>query len=140
MIRIPDLRWVVRLAWAIAGLAWFIWLGYEDRSLGTVMGLSAIVCVALCLTWVAKWRGRRQAERRRWLLESMGFGLLTGGMVAPVAVLLILIKISLHAHGTPDFTTGDIAEVIHRLPVWALAGILCGEAMGLLGAIFSRIG
>jgi hypothetical protein len=68
----------------------------------------------------------------------MGVGLLTGTLVAPVAVLLILIKISLHSHGTPDFTSGDIGAVMNRTPVWALAGVLSGEALGLLGVAFSH--
>lgn len=139
MIRIPDLRWTARSAWVVTGLAWFVWLAYEDRSLGTVIGLSAVICLAFALTAVERWRGGKKAERRRWLLESMGIGLVTGALVAPVAVVLILIKISLHSHGTPDFTTGDIAEVMNRLPVWSLAGTLCGEALGLLGAMLGRM-
>lgn len=139
MIRIPELRWVGRFVWAIAGVAWFVWLGYEDRGLSTVMSLSAVLCLALSLTWVARGRSGKKVGRRRWLLESMGIGLLVGALVPPVAVLLILVKISLHAHGTPDFTSGDVGEVIRRLPVWMLAGVLCGEALGLLGAIFGRL-
>lgn len=138
MIQIPDLKWVVRSAWVVAAPAWFLWLAYEDRNLSTVIGMSAVICAAFGLTWFSKWRGGKLAGRRRWLLESMGIGLLAGTLVAPVAVLLILLKISLHSHGTPDFTTSDIAEVMNRLPVWALAGILCGEALGLLGATFAR--
>jgi hypothetical protein len=138
MIRIPDLRWAVRFGWAVAAPALFVWLAYEDRDLNVVMGLSAIVCLAGALTWTSKRRSGRTAERRRWLLESMAIGVLAGGMVAPVAVLLILIKISLHSHGTPDFTMSDIAEIVNRLPTWALAGVLCGEALGLLGVSFGR--
>jgi hypothetical protein len=137
-MRIPDLRWAVRSTWVVTALVWFVWLAYEDRSLGTVIGLSAVICIAFALSAVSRWRGGKAAERRRWLLESMGIGLLTGALVAPVAVLLILIKISLHSHGTPDFTTSDIAQVMNRLPVWSLAGTLCGEALGLLGARFSQ--
>jgi ABC-type thiamin/hydroxymethylpyrimidine transport system permease subunit len=139
VIRIPDLRWVVRFAWALAAPAWFVWLAYEDRSLNPVMWLSAIVCVAFALAGIARWRGGKLADRRRWLLELMGIGLLTGALVAPVAVLLILVKISLHSHGTPDFTAGDIAAVMNRAPVWALAGVLSGEALGLIGVTFSRV-
>ncbi|HLC05203.1 MAG TPA: hypothetical protein VJK02_19385 [Anaerolineales bacterium] len=138
MIRIPDLRWVVRYAWMIAAPTAFFWIAYEDRSPSTVMGLSAIVCAAFAVTAIARWRGGILAERRRWLLETMGVGLATGALVAPVAVVLILVKISLHSHGTPDFTTSDIAQVMNRLPVWALAGVLCGEALGLIGVAFSR--
>jgi len=138
VIRIPDLRWVVRFAWAVAAPAWFVWLAFEDRNLNTVMGLSAVVCVAFALTGVARWRGGKLTDRRRWLLESMGVGLLTGALVAPVAVLLILVKISLHSDGTPEFTSGDIGAVMNRAPVWALAGVLSGEALGLIGVTFSR--
>lgn len=138
MIRIPDLRWVVRFAWAFAAPVWFVWLAYEDRDLGTVMGLSAVICIAFALTAVARWRGGRLTDRRRWLLESMGFGLLTGALVAPVAVVLILVKISLHSHGTPDFSSADIGAVVNRTPIWALAGVLSGEALGLIGATLSH--
>jgi hypothetical protein len=138
MIRIPDLRWVVRFAWAFAVPAWFVWLAYEDRDLSTLMGLSAVICVAFALTGVARWRGRRLTDRRRWLLESMGFGLLTGALVAPVAVILMLVKISLHSHGMPDFSSADIGAVVNRTPIWAMAGVLSGEALGLIGAILGH--
>jgi hypothetical protein len=138
VIRVPDLRWVVRFAWVVAAPAWLVWLAYEDRDLGTVMGMSALVCVAFALTAVARWRAGKLVERRRWLLESMGIGLLSGLLVAPVAALLILVKISLHSHGTPDFTSGDIADVMNRVAVWALAGVLIGEGLGLIGVTFSR--
>jgi hypothetical protein len=138
VIRIPDLRWVARFAWALTAPAWFVWLAYEDRNLGTVMGLSAAMCVAFALTGVARWRGGKLTDRRRCLLESMGIGLLAGALVAPVAVVLILVKISLHSHGTPDFTSADVGAVMNRAPVWALAGVLSGEALGLIGVSFSH--
>jgi hypothetical protein len=140
VILVPDLRWVARFGWVIAAPACLVWFDLEDRGLAVVMGLSAVVCLAFALSGIARWRGGKQIERRRWLLESMGTGLLWGALVAPVAVLLILIKISLHSHGTPDFTTGDINQVMARLPVWALAGVLAGEAMGLIGAALGRGG
>jgi hypothetical protein len=138
VISIPELRWVARLAWVVAAPAWFVWLASDDRGVGAIMAVAAIVCVAFALSGIARWRGGKGVGRRRWLLESMAVGLLTGGLVPPVAVLLILIKISLHSQGTPGFTLGDIGGILNRLPVWALAGVLTGEAMGLIGAALGR--
>ncbi|OGO71579.1 MAG: hypothetical protein A2Z37_01290 [Chloroflexi bacterium RBG_19FT_COMBO_62_14] len=131
MIRIPELRWVVRLVWVVVGPAWFVWIAVEERTLGPVMLLAALVSSAFAITGLARWRSGSRVERRRWLLESTGVGLAAGASVAPIASLLILIKISIHAHGTPDFDLTDIGAVMGRMPVWMLVGALCGEALGL---------
>ena len=139
MIRIPDLRWIVRLVWVVVAPAWFVWIAVEDRTLGPVMLLAALVSSAFAITGLARWRSGSPVERRRWLLESTGVGLAAGALVAPIAILLILIKISIHAHGTPDFSPTDIGAVMGRMPVWMLAGMLCGEALGLaIGAAARR--
>ena len=134
MIRIPELRWVVRLVWVVVAPVWFVWIAVEDRRLGPVLLLAALVSSAFAITGLARWRSGRLVGRRRWLVESTGVGLIAGAMVAPIAILLILIKISIHAHGTPDFSLTDIGSVLEREPVWMLAGMLCGEALGLATA------
>ena len=131
MIRIPDLRWVVRFVWVVVAPTWFVWIAVEDRTLGPVMLLAALVGSAFAITGLARWRSGSRVERRRWLLESTGVGVAAGASVAPIAILLILIKTSIHAHGTPDFSPTDIGAVMGRMPVWMLAGALCGEALGL---------
>ena len=138
MIRIPDLRWVVRLVWVVVAPAWFVWIALEDRTLAPVMLLAALISSAFAITGLARWRSGTRVERRRWLLESTGVGLAAGALVAPAAILLILIKISIHAHGTPDFSPTDIGAVIRRFPVWMLAGTLCGEALGLALVVAAR--
>ena len=49
----------------------------------------------------------------------------------PMAALSMLVKVSLHGHVPPDFSTADVLAVIGRTPIWAGAGALMGFAVAL---------
>jgi hypothetical protein len=44
------------------------------------------------------------------------------------------LKTGLHAHGH-EFTRAEIAWVLGRTPLWALAGLFAGLGVGLLGRL-----
>ena len=118
--------WDVRLAWAAAGLAWFLWLGLEDQGLGTVFALAALACSTIGLSVV---RGRDRGPA--W---AVWVGLLSGSAVPLIATLLMFLKVSLHGHAVPDFTLEDVRAALARTPLWALAGLLAGAAAAILRA------
>jgi hypothetical protein len=46
LMKVPKMRWIVRIAWAVAGVIWLLWIGYEDRELSAVTAVAALVAGA----------------------------------------------------------------------------------------------
>ncbi|MGH2627389.1 MAG: hypothetical protein ACRDHY_12145 [Anaerolineales bacterium] len=118
--------WDLRLAWAAAGIAGFLWLGIEDQGLAGVFAVAGLLCSAIGLTVLHK-RGRGPA----W---AMLIGLVLGSAVPLAAILLMFLKVSLHSHPVPEFTPDDVRAALSRIPMWALAGLLAGAATAILRA------
>jgi hypothetical protein len=57
--------------------------------------------------------------------------------VTPLAVVLMLMKLSLHTHPYPDLLPVDLTAVLGRTPVWALAGLAVGLGAGLAAMAFA---
>lgn len=119
----------LRLLWAAAGVAWLIWLGWEDRSTTPVLILAVLIAAAIGSTWLERWR-RPTAAHPGWRWAAAGA--LMGGAVPLLATVLILVKVSLHGHNPSDFSQADIGQVLRRIPVWALAGLLAGVGRALM--------
>lgn len=129
------MRWITRFAWAGSGLFWFVWLGYEDRGSGVVLGLAATLCVSVGITIAARGFGAESKITRSWLLYLSFLGTILGAAVTPVAVILMSLKVSLHDHPIQDFTPSDVVSVIKLVPVWITVGTLMGIAGGLLAGV-----
>jgi hypothetical protein len=124
--------WIVRGLWAVAGLAWFVWLGYEDVGLDVVLLLSGWISLAYVITLWQRWSDSAQLDQGQYLVRAGIAGLVGGATVPPLADILMLVKVSLHSHAVPDFTARDLGAVLGRTPVWALAGLAAGLALGLV--------
>lgn len=124
--------WIVRGLWAVAGLAWFVWLGYEDVGLDVVLLLSGWISLAYVITLWQRWSDSAQLDQGQYLVRAGIAGLVGGATVPPLADILMLVKVSLHGHAVPDFTARDLGAVLGRTPVWALAGLAAGLALGLV--------
>ncbi len=123
--------WVDRLLWAIVGLVWFLWLGYEDRTLGIVMVVACLLAVRFLMTAWLRWVAGAESWGER-AGRSAALGALLGASVPALAALLIMMKVSLHSHPEPDFNLMDIRALLIRTPVWALVGLLVGASLGLM--------
>jgi hypothetical protein len=132
MIRPPTLIWAARIAWGIAGVAWFFWLAYEDQGLLAIQLVAMLIALASALTLLRRWLGTSQIPHMATLTRAGLVGLLCGAAVVLFAVILIAVKVALHAHPQPDFTSEDLQAVLARIPVWATAGLLAGLAAGLV--------
>ena len=126
------MKWVRRGAWAVAGIVWIFWLGYEDRSLTSLIIVAALIAFALGIEAMNRWTESRPTVGLIWLVRSIIVGGLTGAAVGPIAVLLALIKISLHSHTTPDFSIEDIRVLVRNSMPWIATGSLFGAAVGFV--------
>ena len=90
----------LRLAGFLIGVVVLVWLAVEENNETGVLLISGLIC-----TWGGVWLlyktetvGRHMIFR--YILVGGGAGLL----LAPLAILLMAIKTSIHGHGSPDFT------------------------------------
>jgi hypothetical protein len=120
------------VAWGLAGIVWIFWLGYEDQGLTSLIFVAALIAFALGVEGLSRWTESRPTVGLIWLIRSTIVGALTGAVVGPIAVLLALIKISLHSHSTPDFSIEDIRVLVRNSLPWIATGSLFGAAAGFL--------
>jgi hypothetical protein len=120
-----------RGAWALAGFLWFLWIGYEDRSLIAVSILAASIAFVLAVEAWMRWIEDVVAGSRKVVL-TMVLGLGAGTAMGPISVVLAALKISLHQHAILDFSIVDIGLLLSRSPYWMVIGLLAGVAAGLL--------
>ncbi len=120
-----------RVLWFVIGVIMFIWIGYEDRTSTGPILVGGLIAGGLSFPLYARLlRVRRIAFQRRDL-ASVLTGLMAGMAAMPLAVLGMLVKISLHSHVPPDFTSAQVLAVLGKTPIWAGAGSLIGLAAAL---------
>lgn len=113
------------------GLLFLIWLPIEDVDTRYVVPLAAGLCVWFAIRLLAG------SERKLGLARFLFIGTLSGLLISPFAVLLIVFKSGLHAHGFPEFTLEQIVDILRSTPLW----VLVGGAGGLIAAYFnSKLG
>jgi hypothetical protein len=88
--------------------------------------------LAYVITLWQRWSDSAQLDQGQYLVRAGIAGLVGGATVPPLADILMLVKVSLHSHAVPDFTARDLGAVLGRTPVWALAGLAAGLALGLV--------
>ncbi len=129
---VPQLSWSKKIAWAVAGLVWFFWIGYEDRGLVTVLIVSAVIAVPVGIEAYDRWRVKLGVSFWQSTLRGALAGTLSGALVGSIAILITLMKVSLHQHVIPDFSSGDILTLLNRIPAWSIAGLLIGSSLAMI--------
>lgn len=127
------MKWMLRTLWAIAAILWFFWLSFEDQGVQTVVIIATGIGVPLGFQLFAALPLPANHAQNAWMLGSILSGGIAGFLVSPIAILLVLIKISLHQHPVPDFSVMDLQNLWQRTPFWLLAGLLFGAAGGVWG-------
>ncbi len=126
-------RWF-RVTLAVAGAFWFIWLGVEDPGVITVLLLAMILILPAAIYVFYRRISRMRAPGSRRFLAIIAMGFFGGLLIAPLAILLMAVKTSLHSHIYPDFTRADVILVLESAPAWTLAALLLAAA----GALYDR--
>jgi hypothetical protein len=125
-------KWLRRVTWFLAGFLGLLWLGYEDRGLASLIALSTLVAFGFALEVLFKWANKRPIKPMLWLLRGIIIGSFAGAIIGPIAIVLALMKISLHHHLTPDFELVDLKILVGQSLSWIAAGGLFGAAGGFL--------
>jgi hypothetical protein len=125
--------WLRRTAWFLTGLAWFLWIGYEDQNVAQVVVIAALIDFTLGVEVLYRWATGVELSNQAWFVRSMLVGGVSGAGVGLTAALLVLLKVSLHQHPNPDFSAADVALLLTRTPAWTVVGLLFGAAGGFLG-------
>lgn len=120
-----------RVGWVLVALAWFVWIGLEDRTLDTLLVVPILFSIPLSLEVWRRLAKGGLGRRSRFLLTLL-IGPLAGASIPLTAALLILIKTSIHSHTPADFSLEDLRKILLTLPVWIAAGALAGAGAGLL--------
>ncbi len=107
-----------------SGAIFFLWLPFEDTSLTWLLALSLAVSTLLATSILLT---RKAAAWSGYCLA----GCLGGLAVTPIALLLMTLKTSLHAHLSPDFSIEQISLLLMTTPVWILVGALVGCGIGV---------
>ena len=118
--------------WVTIGVVLFFWIGYEDRTTVTPSLIGGLIAVALSLDLARRIRPGKIPALRSELGVYALIGLITGALAMPLAVLWMLVKVSLHSHVPPEYSTAQVLAVLERFPVWAGAGALVGLAVALI--------
>jgi hypothetical protein len=131
-IRFPGLR----LATLLVGAAVIVWIAPEG-DLASVLALAAALVLLLLAHAVQRWLGGKVLSAGRWLVTLSLLGLAAGFASGLLALLLMVVKTGLHAHG-PEFSPPEIAWILRSTPWWAGAGLLGGAGLGLLALALAR--
>lgn len=117
----------LRISAFALGIIVLVWLTIEDENTLWVV----IISVAISL-WAAAWvLVKPLIGEKRIILRHSLVGIGVGLAMAPLAILLMALKTSIHGHASPDFTVPQMQEVLSRTPFFALSGFLVGIGSGL---------
>lgn len=128
----PRQSLLLRL-WAVGvGGALLLWTSLEDNSAFLVALAGWTAAFTLAALWITRRMGGRAYSARMFVLLIAVIGALVGAGAAVMTAGLMLLKNGLHAHAFPDYPFGMLADMLARAPIWALAGVLLGVAVGLV--------
>ena len=122
----------LRVLWFVAGAIWFVWLGIEDRNMTLVSIFAAVLAALVGFTIWGRLAKGNNDQGRSSLGRVVFVGMISGAATSPLAAFLMVFKVGLHSHPSPDFATSQIQAVLGRMPVWAVIGALLGLALGIL--------
>ena len=116
----------MRLSALVLGIFILIWLPFEDTNENIVVVIATAICVWFAVRYLLSPAPLHQSPWFRHLYA----GVVAGLSITPVALLLMVFKLGLHGHETPDFSPFQMARIVELTPLWGTAGLLIGIGTG----------
>ncbi len=108
------------------------WLTVEEKSrLGSAI---------FALPWSVLITLRLHLRNARPIVDALVRSSLAGALLGPLAALLMLLKIGLHAHALPDYEAADVLAMLAWTPLAAAAGALFGLGLGMIRKAWPQSG
>lgn len=118
----------IRLLAILLGTALLFWLSVEDTTEAYAIFFAICVSTLLAVLPLIRTNNISSLPFHSFILA----GILAGAAVSPMAIVLMVFKIGLHAHPVPDYTFQQIISVIHRIPIWMFGGFFISVGFGML--------
>ncbi len=120
-------RWL-RIAAFVLVCGLLLWLPVEETS----ERYAILFGFGIYTWWSIRWLITHPPDAKGFIIRHLLMGILAGPGVTLVASFLMVFKIGLHLHPTPDFTLVQFYSVLLRTPVWIGIGFILGLGLGLL--------
>jgi hypothetical protein len=114
-----TLQKIIRISAFLVGAVSIFWLTIED--VGTTFIFFLATCI--CFLGLLKISTAHSLGKARLILKLAAGGI-AGAAIGPAMIGLMILKIGLHSHGTPDFTPNEILQVLRNIPFWTISGVL----------------
>ena len=119
---------MVRFFAILLGIALLFWVPLEDASENP-----AILFAYFISTWIVGALVIRYKNPTFLTIINIVFaGILTGAIITPLILLLMVFKVGLHAHLVPDYSFEQFISIINRTPIWFISGFLTGIGVGII--------
>ncbi len=116
---------LLRSAFFLVGASVLLWLSSENQDARLALLFGALLSILLALRVTV-----RADLTCLSPLITAGIGGLVGLSTPLLAALLMLLKIGLHSHPTPDFSLSQVIDVLERAPFFLAGGLLLGLGIG----------
>jgi hypothetical protein len=123
-VRLERALFLLALVLALA------WLTVEENS-----RLGAAVLGVPWAVWIA---GRVRFPRAGPALGVIPRSMLGGACVGPLAFVLMLLKVALHSHVSPDYQLEDLVATLAWTPIGAGLGAMVGIGLALIRSAWLR--
>ena len=116
-----------RLLGILLGFTIILWLPVED----TDVTIALLFAISLCAWQINVILSRLKNQSPFPLRYFILLGALAGAAITPIAILLLVFKIGMHAHSCPDYTNQQIISLIERTPIWLAGGFFISTGLGI---------
>ena len=119
---------MVRFLAILLGIALFFWIPFEDSSENPAILFAYFISTWLVITLLIRYKNPSLLT----IINVVFAGILSGAIITPLILLLMVLKIGLHAHLVPDYSYEQFISIINRTPIWFISGFLTGIGVGII--------
>jgi hypothetical protein len=119
---------MVRFLAIFLGIAIILWIPFEDSSEIPAILFGFFISTGLMGALLTRFKHPSLFTTINIVIA----GILTGASITPLILLLMVLKVGLHAHPLPDYSYEQFISIINRTPIWFISGLLAGIGFGII--------